>query len=174
MRFGAHGGRGDGVGLIATEEVVARLLSSRLTFGLEGRARARCREEGGSEGAALAKAFCPTRRAGGTFKAEMAGGGSDVQMADAAGAAGSGANGVGSPAGRAGSEASVGSGSRQDRSSADNGRDMHGGGLAADYPDGAEDQGAELPLIEGAGPSPFRRKYCCLPNFGRSRRCQEG
>jgi len=122
----------------------------------------------------LAQVFRPTRCAGGKDKAKMAGGGNDVQMADAAGAAGSGANGAGGPAGRAGSEASVGSGSRQDRSSADNGRDMHGGGLAADYPDGAEDQGAELPLIEGAGPSPFRRKYCCLPNFGRSRRCQEG
>jgi len=87
----------------------------------------------------------------------MAGGGSDVQMADAAGASGSGANAVVGPAGRAGSEASVGSRSRQDGSSADNGRDMHGGGLAADYPAEAEDTAAELPLIEGAGPSPFRR-----------------
>jgi len=32
LRFGAHGGRGDGVGLIATEELVARLVHSRLTF----------------------------------------------------------------------------------------------------------------------------------------------
>jgi len=133
-----------------------------LTLGLEGRAWARCREEGGSEGAALAKAFCPTRRAGGTFKAEMAGGGSDVQMADAAGAAGSGANGAGSPAGRAGSQASVRSGSRRDGSSADHGRDMRGG----DYPDGAEDQEAEPPLIEGAGPSPFRRTYFSPPSLG--------
>jgi len=83
----------------------------------------------------------------------MAGGGSDVQMAGAAGAAGSGANGAGSPAGRAGSEASVRSGSRRDASSADHGRDIHGG----NYPDGAEDQETEPPLIEGAGPSFFRR-----------------
>jgi len=78
-------------------------------------------------GAAVAKVFRPPRRSGGKFKAKMAGGGSDVQMADAAGAAGSGANGVGSPAGRTGSEASVRSGSRRDGSSADSGRDMRGG-----------------------------------------------
>jgi len=114
------------------------------------------------EGAALAKVFCPTRRAGGKLKAKMAGGGSDVQMADAAGTAGSGANGAGSPAGRAGSEASVRSGSRRDGSSADHGRDMHGG----DYPDGAEDQEAEPPLIEGAWPSPFRRTYFSPPSLG--------
>jgi len=89
----------------------------------------------------------------------MAGGGSDVQMADAAGAASSGANDAGDPAGRAGSEASVGQGSRKDGSSAENGRDMRGGDLAADFPDEADDQAAELPLIEGAGPSPFRRTY---------------
>jgi len=113
-------------------------------------------------GAALAKVFCPTRRAGGKVKAKMAGGGSDVQMADAAGAAGSGANGARSPAGRAGSEASFRSGLRRDGSSADHGREMRGG----DYPDGAEDQATEPPLIEGAGPSPFRRMYFIPPFLG--------
>jgi len=113
-------------------------------------------------GAAVAKVFRPRRRAGGKFKAKMAGGGSDVQMADAAGAAGSGANGAGSPAGRAGSDASVRSGSRRDGSSADHGRDMRGG----DYPDGAEDQDAEPPPIEGAGSSPFRRTYFSPPSLG--------
>jgi len=110
----------------------------------------------------LAKVSRPTWRAGGKIKAKMAGGGSDVQMADAAGVAGSGANGAGSPAGRAGSEASVRSGSRRDGSSADHGRDMRGG----DYPDVAEDQEAEPPLIEGAGPSPFRRTYFSPPSLG--------
>jgi len=114
------------------------------------------------ESAAVAKVFCPPRRADGKFKAKMAGGGSDVQMADAAGAAGSGANGAGSPVGRAGSEASVRSGLRRDESSADNGRDMHGG----DYPDGADDQEAEPPLVEGAGPSPIRRTYFSPPSLG--------
>jgi len=96
----------------------------------------------------------------------MAGGGNDVQMADAAGAAGSGANGAGGPAGRDGSEGSVRSGSRRDGSLAVHGRAMRGGDLAADYPDGAEDQGAELPLIEGAGPSPFRRTYFSPTSLG--------
>jgi len=114
----------------------------------------------------LAQVFRPTRCAGGKDKAKMAGGGNDVQMADAAGAAGSGANGAGGPAGRAGSEASVGSGSPRDGSSADHGRDMRGGDLAPHYPDGAEDQRAELPLIEGAGPSPFRRTYLSPPSLG--------
>jgi len=113
-------------------------------------------------GAAVAKVFRPPRRAGGKFKAKMAGGGSDVQMADAAGAAGSGANGAGSPAGRAGSEASVRSGSQRDGSSTDHRRDMRGG----DYPDGAEDQDAEPPLIEGAGPSRIRRTYFSPPSLG--------
>ena len=112
--------------------------------------------------AAVAKVFFPPRRADGKCKAKMAGGGSDVQMADAAGAAGSGANGAGSPAGRAGSEASVRSGSRRDGSSADNGRDMRG----SDYPDGADDQEAEPPLVEGAGPSPIRRTYFSPPSLG--------
>jgi len=114
----------------------------------------------------LARVCRCTRGADGKYRAKMAGGGSDVQMADAAGAAGSGANGAGGPAGRAGSAASVDSGSRQDGSSADNGRNMRGGGLPADYPDGAEDQAAELPLIEGAGPSPFRRTYFSPPSLG--------
>jgi len=118
------------------------------------------RGEGG--GAALAKVFRPTRCAGGKNKAKMAGGGDDVPMAAAAGATGSGANGAGSPAGRAGSGASVRTGSRRDGASADHGRDMHGG----DYPDGAEDQEAEPPLIEGAGPSPFRRTYVSPPSLG--------
>ena len=112
--------------------------------------------------AAVAKVFCPPRRADGKYKAKMAGGGSDVQMADAAGPAGSGANGAGSPAGRAGSEASVRSGSRRDGSSTDNGRDMRGG----DYPDGADDQAAEPPLVAGAGPSPIRRTYFSPPSLG--------
>ena len=137
-------------------------MSSRLTLGREGRAWARCREKGGSEGAALAKVFCPTRRAGGKVKTKMEGGGSDVQMADAAGAAGSGANGAGSPEGRAGSAAGVRSESWRDGSSADHGRDMRGG----DYPDGAEDQEAEPLLIEGARPSPFRRTYFSPPSLG--------
>ena len=164
MRVSAHGGRGNGVGIIATEESGARLLSSRLNLRRKGRAWTCCRERGGGERetAALVKVFCPTRRAGGKLKAKMAGGGSDVQMADAAGAAGSGANGAGSPAGRAGSEASVRLGSRRDGSSADHGRDMHGG----DYPDGAEDQEAEPPLIEGAWPSRFRRTYFSPPSLG--------
>jgi len=48
-------------------------VSSRLTIGCEGKARARCREVagGGREGAALAKAFCPTRQAGGKLKAKI-------------------------------------------------------------------------------------------------------
>jgi len=87
----------------------------------------------------LARVGRSTWGAAGKDKAKTAGGGSHVQMADANGAAGSGANGAGGPAGRAGSEASVGSGSRRDWSSADNGRDMRGGGLAADYPHDAED-----------------------------------
>ena len=99
----------------------------------------------------MAEVLRPTRCAGGKDKAKMAVGGNAVQMADAAGAAGSGASVAGGPAGHAGSEASVGSGSRRDGPSADHGRDMRGG----DYPDGAEDQGAEPPLIEGAGHRPF-------------------
>jgi len=121
-----------------------------------------CRWGGLRASAAVAKVFRPPRRAGGKFKAKIAGGVSDVQMADAAGAAGSGANGAGSPAGRAGSEASVRSGSRRDGSSADDGRDMRGG----DYPDGADDQKAEPPLVEGAGPSPIRRTYFSPPSLG--------
>jgi len=134
--------------------------------------------DGGGGGAALAKVFRPTRSAGGKNKAKMAGGGNDFQMADAAGAAGSSANGAGSPAGRAGSEASVRSGSRRDGSSANHGRDMHGGDYpdgsadhgrymrGGDYPDGAEDQEAEPPRIEGAGPSPFRRVNFSPPTLG--------
>ena len=95
----------------------------------------------------------------------MAGGGSDVQMADASGAAGNGANVAGGPAGRAGSEASVAYESRQDGSSADSGRDMLGDDVPAGYPDEAEDQAAELPLYEGEGPSPFRRTYFSPPSL---------
>jgi len=116
----------------------------------------------GSGGAALAKVFCPTRRACDKFKAKIAGGRGDVQMADAAGAAGSGANGAGSPAGRAGSEASVRSGSRRDGSSADLGRVMHGG----DYPSRADDREAEPPLNEESGPSPFRRTFFSPSSLG--------
>ena len=117
-------------------------------------------------GLALAQVFRSTRRADGKDEAKMAGGGSDVQMADAAGAAGNAADGAGSPAGRAGSVASGDSGSRQDGSSGDNGRDIRGGGIPAGDPDGAADQAAELPLIEGAGPSPFRRMYFSPPFLG--------
>ena len=139
----AHGGRGNGVGLIATEESGAQLVSSRLTLGREGRAwwafwLGRV---------ALARVGRSTRGAAGKDNAKMAGGGSDVQRADAAGAAGSSANGAGDPAGRAGLEASVGSGSLQDGSSADNGCDMRGADIPAGYPDEAEDQAAELPLV---------------------------
>jgi len=122
----------------------------------------RCRGGGLRGRAALAEVFRPPRRAGGKVKAKTAGGGSDVQMSDAAGAAGSGANGAGSPAGRAGLEAIVRSGLRQDRSSADHGRDMRGG----DYTDGVDDQEAEPPLIEGAGPSHFRRTYFSPSSLG--------
>jgi len=115
---------------------------------------------------ALARVGRSTRGAAGKDNAKMAGGGSDVQRADAAGAAGSSANGAGDPAGRAGLEASVGSGSLQDGSSADNGCDMRGADIPAGYPDEAEDQAAELPLIVGAGPSPFRRTYFSLPSLG--------
>ena len=108
---------------------------------------------------ALARVCRSSRGADGKYKAMMSGSGSDVQMADAAGAAGSGANGAGSPAGRAGSVASSDSRSLQDRSSADDGRDMRGGDIPAGYVDEAADQAAELPLIEGVGPSPFRRTY---------------
>ena len=114
----------------------------------------------------MAQVFRPTRCAGGKDKAKMAARGNDVQMADAAGAAGSGANGAGGPSERAGSEASCGSGSPRDGSSADHGQDMRGGDLAADYPDGAEDQRAELSLIEWAGPSLFRRTYFSPPSLG--------
>jgi len=162
LRIGAHGGRGDGVGLIATEELVARLVHSRLTFRSWGEGCGLVSEGGVRASAAVAKVLCPPRRADGKCKAKMAGGGSDVQMADAAGAAGSGANGAGSPARRARSEASVRSGSQRDRSSTDNGRDMRGGG----YPDGADDQEAKPPLIEGAGPSPIRRTYFSPPSLG--------
>jgi len=114
----------------------------------------------GGGSVALAEVFCSTRCAGGKHTAKMAGCGNDAQMADAAGAAGSGANVAAGPAGRAGSEARVGSGTRRDGSSADHGRDMmRGGDHAADYPDEAEDQWAGLLLIEGAGPSPIWRTY---------------
>jgi len=96
---------------------------------------------------ALVRVCCSTRGAEGKYRAKMAGGGCDIEMADAAGAAGSGANCAGGPEGQAGSAASVDSGSRQDGSAADNGRDMRGGGIPAEYPDGPEDQAPELLLI---------------------------
>jgi len=96
----------------------------------------------------------------------MAGGSSDVHKADAAGAAGNGAIGAGGPAGRAGSEASVGSESRQGGSTADSGRDMRGADIPAGNPNEAEDQAAELPLIEGAGPLPFRGTYFSRQSLG--------
>jgi len=113
---------------------------------------------------ALARVCRSTRGADGKYKATMKGGRSDVQMTDAAGAASSGANCAGGPAGRAGSDASVDSGSPQDGSSAENDGDMRGGGLSADYPDGAEDQAAELPLIEEARPSYFWRTFFSPPS----------
>jgi len=118
------------------------------------------------ERVALARVGRSTRASVGKDKAKMAGGGSDVQMADAAGAAGNSANGAGGPAGRAGAEASALSVSRQDGSSADNGRDMRGADIPAGYPDEAEDQAAELPLVEKAGSSPFRRTYCSPTPLG--------
>jgi len=162
VALSAHGGRGNSVGLIATEESGARLVFSRLTLGREGRAwwafwLGRV---------ALARVGRSTRVAVGKDKAKMAGGGSDVRMADAAGAAGNSANGAGGPAGRARSEASAGSRSRQDGSSADNWRDLRGADFPAGYPDEAEYQAAELPLVEGAGPSPFRRTYFSPPSLG--------
>jgi len=108
---------------------------------------------------ALARVCRSTQGADRKYEAKMAGGGSDVQMADAAGEASSGAIGAWGPAGRARSEASVDSGLLQDGSSADNGGDTRGGGLPAENPDRAEDKAAELPLIEGEWPSPFRRLY---------------
>jgi len=113
-------------------------------------------------GAAVAKVFRPPRRAVGKFKAKMEGGGGDVQMADAAGAAGSGANCAGSPAGRAGSEASVRSGSRRHGSSADNGRDMRGG----DYRDGVEDQEASRRSSRGRGHRPSGGRTLALRPLG--------
>jgi len=93
-------------------------------------------------------------------------GSGDVQMADAAGAAGSRANGAESPAGRAGSVASGDSGSPRDGSSSDNGLNVRNGGVHAGYPGEAEDQAAEPPPVEGAGPSPFRRPYFSPPSLG--------
>ena len=106
---------------------------------------------------ALARVYRSTRGADGKYKAKMAGGGSDVQMADAAGVADCGANGAESPAGRAGSVASSDSRSRRDESSADNGRDMRGGGIPAWYLDEAEDQADELALVKEARPPPLWR-----------------
>ena len=81
------------------------------------------------------------RRAEGKDKAKMAGGGgNDVRMADAAGSAGNGENGAGSQAGPAGPFASGDSASRRAGSSADNGRDMRGGGAHTGYPNEADDQ----------------------------------
>jgi len=97
------------------------------------------------------------------------GGGSDVQMADAAGSAGSegnGANGAGSSAGRAVPVASGDKGSREGRSSAGNGRGMRSGGSHTRHPDEAEDKEVKLPLLARAGPSPIRRAYFSPPSFG--------
>ena len=88
-------------------------------------------------GEAVAQVFHSTRSADGKDTVKMADGGSDAQMADAAGAVGRGADGAGSPAGRAGSVASGDLRSHQDGSSADNGRDTRGGGIPAVDPDGA-------------------------------------
>ena len=137
-------------------------MSSRLTLGREGRAW----WDFWLGRVALARVGRSTRGAAGTDKAKMAGGRSDVQMADAAGSAGSGANDAGGPTGRAESEASVGSGSCRDGSSEDNGRDMRGAAIPAGYLDEAEDQAAELPLIKGAGPSLFRRTSFSPPSLG--------
>jgi len=49
---------------------------------------------------------------------------------------------------------------------ADDGRNMGGADVPAGYAGEAEDQAAELPLIEGAGPSLFRRTYFSLPSPG--------
>jgi len=71
----------------------------------------------------------------------------------------------GGPSGAGWFGASAGSGSRQDGSSAESGRDKGGGSLAAVYPDEAEDQAAELPLIEGAELSPVRRTFFSPPSL---------
>ena len=112
----------------------------------------------------MAQVFRSTRCAGGKNNAKTAGGGNDVQMAHAADAAWSGANGAGSPAGRAGSETSLGSGSRRDGSSADHGRDMRGG----DYPDGAEDQEAERRSSRGGMHRPFGGLISALRPLGHA------
>jgi len=43
---------------------------------------------------------------------------------------------------------------------------MRGADIPAGYADEAEDQAAELPLIDGAGPSLFRRTYFSLQSLG--------
>jgi len=98
---------------------------------------------------ALAQVNPSTRCADGKDKAKIAGGGSDVQMADAAGAADSSAEGAGSPAGRAGSVASGDSEWLRDGYSAHTGHDMRGGGIPAGYPNEAEDQATKHPLVDG-------------------------
>jgi len=109
-------------------------------------------------------------RAEGKDKAKMAGGGgSDVQVADAAGAAGSARNGANGPGGPAGPTASVAIGdwgSRRAGSSAGRGRAMRGGDVHSGYPDEAADQAAEQSLLEGARPMHVRRTYLSPPSPG--------
>lgn len=115
---------------------------------------------------ASARAYFSTDCADGMDKAEIAGGGGDVHMPEAAGAAGGSSAGAGNQAGGAGSAASGDSGSRRNGSSTDNGRDMRGGVIHSGYPEEAEDQAADLLLFQEARPSLFRGMYFSLPPLG--------
>ena len=77
MRFGAHGGRGDGLGLIATEESVARLVHSRLTFRSLG-GECGLVSVGGCEEVRRSQGLSPGAACRRQVKAKMAGGGGDV------------------------------------------------------------------------------------------------
>jgi len=157
-------GGGDQVGIIATEELVARLVA--LTI---------CREGGGGGGERVTRGCGRVALArgylfGGTFRRQGQGQdggrrGHDVQMADAKGSAGDGSHGAGSPDRLAGSVASGDSWSRRARSSAEDGLDMRNGGARTGYPDEAEDQEAERPLLEEARPSPIRQACFSSPSL---------
>jgi len=119
---------------------------------------------------ALKRGYPFTEPTDGKDKAKMAvGGGSDVQLADATGAAGlerNGVNGAGGPARRARSVVRGDSGSRRVGALQNNGCAMRGGNAHAGYSDEAEDQEAEHSLLVGAGPSPIRRLYFIPPSLG--------
>ena len=111
----------------------------------------------------LARGYPLAQLADGKNKAKMeVRCGRDIQTADAAGAAGSTGNDANDgmcPAGRARSLESSDSVYRRAGSSADNGRDMRGGGAYTEYSDEAVDQEAERRLLEGAGLWPIWRAY---------------